>query len=155
VRGPNVMQGYFEDPEATAETIDREGWLHTGDVGLLDENGNLRILDRIKDVVIVGGFNAYPAEIENTLLAHPAILEVAIIGMPDERMGEVCAAAVVPKPGQTLTLDELAAWSRERLANYKVPRHLLLLDALPRTALGKSQKFMLREQFRALSGGVR
>ncbi len=152
VRGPNVMQGYFEDPAATAEAIDGEGWLHTGDVGQIDAQGNLRILDRIKDVVIVGGFNAYPAEIENTLMAHPAIAEIAIVAVPDARQGEVCGAVVVLKPGQHLTLEDLTAWSRERLANYKVPRHLLLLESLPRTPLGKPQKFLLRERMRAALG---
>lgn len=148
VRGPNVMQGYFEDPEGTAATIDPEGWLHTGDVGQIDADGNLRVLDRLKDVVIVGGFNAYPAEIENMLTAHPAVAEVAIVAVPDARLGEVCGAAIVPRAGATITLEELATWCRDRMANYKVPRHLLLLDVLPRTALGKPQKFLLREQMR-------
>ena len=151
VRGPNVMQGYFEDPAATAETIDAEGWLHTGDVGQFDGAGNLRILDRIKDVVIVGGFNAYPAEIENALRPHPAVADVAVFGTRDSRLGEVCVAAVVLQPGATLTLPELTAWARERVANYKVPRHLLLLDALPRNALGKILKFVLRAQFESLA----
>jgi acyl-CoA synthetase (AMP-forming)/AMP-acid ligase II len=149
VRGPNVMQGYFEDPVATAETIDAEGWLHTGDVGQIDANGNLRILDRIKDVVIVGGFNAYPAEIENTLMAHPAIAEIAIVAVPNARQGEVCGAAIVLREGRSLTLEELTDWCRERMANYKVPRHLIVVDSLPRTALGKPQKFLLRQQMRA------
>ncbi|WP_313809594.1 AMP-binding protein [Sphingobium sp.] len=146
VRGPNVMQGYFEEPEQTAATVDADGWLHTGDVGCIGEDGNLRILDRLKDVVIVGGFNAYPAEIENILRKHPAIADVCIIAWPDERMGEVCAACVIPQPGETLTLAELTAWCREQMANYKVPRHLFLLDEFPRTPLGKIQKFMLRDQ---------
>ena len=146
VRGPNVMQGYFEDPAATAEAIDIEGWLHTGDVGLIDEAGRLRILDRLKDVVIVGGFNAYPAEIENVLASHPAIAEVSIIAVPDERLGEVCGACVVLRLGAALSLAELTAWSRERLANFKVPRHLFLRDSLPRTPLGKIQKFLLKQQ---------
>jgi HIP---CoA ligase len=149
VRGPNVMQGYFEDPRATAEAIDAHGWLHTGDVGQIDAHGNLRILDRIKDVVIVGGFNAYPAEIESALIAHPAIAEVAVVAVPNARQGEVCGAAIVLRPGQELTLEDLTQWCRERLANYKVPRHLLVLASLPRTALGKPQKFLLREQIRA------
>ena len=148
VRGPNVMQGYFEDPEQTAATIDPDGWLHTGDVAALDPSGRLRILDRLKDVVIVGGFNAYPVEIEIALGAHPAIAEVAVIGVPDERLGEVCAACVVLKPGETLTLAELAEWSRERMANYKVPRRLVVMDEFPRTPLGKVQKFALRERVR-------
>ena len=145
VRGVNVMKGYFENPGATAETIDPDGWLHTGDVATIDADGYVRIVDRLKDIVIVGGFNAYPTEIENALRAHPAIAEVAIVSVPDARLGEVCAACVVLAPGATLTTTDLTAWSRERLANYKVPRHLLVLDALPRTALGKPQKFLMRE----------
>ena len=148
VRGPNVMQGYFEDPVATAETIDPDGWLHTGDVGQFDADGNLLVLDRIKDVVIVGGFNAYPAEIEAMLSAHPAIAEIAIVAVPDSRQGEVCGAAIVLRAGHTLSLNELVAWSRERMANYKVPRHLVVLEDIPRTALGKAQKFLLRDYFK-------
>ncbi|WP_051749761.1 AMP-binding protein [Sphingobium chlorophenolicum] len=153
IRGPVVMQGYFEEPEQTAATIDADGWLHSGDVGCIGEDGTLRILDRLKDVVIVGGFNAYPAEIENILRKHPAIADVCIIGWPDERMGEVCAACVIPKDGATLTLAELTGWSREQMANYKVPRHLFLVDDFPRTPLGKIQKFLLRDQLRARSDG--
>ena len=145
VRGPNVMQGYFEDEAATAEAIDADGWLHTGDVGSIGADSTLRIHDRLKDIVIVGGFNAYPAEIEHALAAHPAIAEVAIIAVPDDRMGEVCGACVVLRSGATLTLAELTAWARERLANFKVPRHLHLCDAFPRTPLGKVQKFLLRQ----------
>lgn len=146
VRGPNVMRGYFEDPEQTAATIDAEGWLHTGDVACLNADGTVRILDRLKDVVIVGGFNAYPAEIEHVLRAHPAVADVCVIGWPDDRMGEVCAACVIPRPGAALSLAELTAWSRERMANYKVPRHLFLVEEFPRTPLGKIQKFVLRDQ---------
>ena len=115
VRGYNVMRGYFEDPDATAETIDADGWLHTGDVGVLDERGNLRITDRLKDMYVVGGFNAYPAEIEQVLARHPAVAEVAVIGVPDERLGEVGRAFVVPRPGaHGRRADELIAWCRER-----------------------------------------
>jgi acyl-CoA synthetase (AMP-forming)/AMP-acid ligase II len=146
VRGPSVMQGYFDDPDATAKAIDPEGWLRTGDVGILDENGRLRILDRLKDVVIVGGFNAYPAEIEIVLAAHPSIAESAIIAIPDDRLGEVCGACVVLRPGATLSNAELAAWARSRLANFKVPRHLFIFDRLPRTPLGKVQKFLLKTE---------
>jgi acyl-CoA synthetase (AMP-forming)/AMP-acid ligase II len=149
VRGPNVMQGYFEDPVQTAQTIDAQGWLHTGDVATMDADGRLRILDRMKDIVIVGGFNAYPVEIEIMLAQHPDIAEVAVIGLPDERMGEVTAACVILKPGASLTLEDLTAWSRERMANYKVPRHLFVLDEFPRTPLGKIQKFALRERVMA------
>lgn len=153
VRGPNVMQGYFEEPEQTAATIDAGGWLHTGDVGCIGADGTLRILDRLKDVVIVGGFNAYPAEIETILRQHPAIADICIIAWPDERMGEVCAACVIPKPGTSLTLAELTGWSREHMANYKVPRHLFLVSDFPRTPLGKVQKFLLREQVKQQAAG--
>ncbi|WP_084733128.1 AMP-binding protein [Sphingobium chungbukense] len=153
IRGPVVMQGYFEEPEQTAATIDADGWLHSGDVGCIGEDGTLRILDRLKDVVIVGGFNAYPAEIENILRKHPAIADVCIIGWPDDRMGEVCAACVILKEGAALTLADLTAWSREQMANYKVPRHLFLVDDFPRTPLGKIQKFLLRDQAKARSAG--
>jgi acyl-CoA synthetase (AMP-forming)/AMP-acid ligase II len=146
VRGPNVMQGYFEDPEATSAAIDQDGWLHTGDVATIDETGMLRILDRLKEVVIVGGFNVYPAEVENFMLGHPAIEEVAIIAVPDERMGEVCGACVVLREGQKLSLADLSAWARTRMANFKVPRHLFVRDSLPRTPLGKVQKFRLRKE---------
>jgi acyl-CoA synthetase (AMP-forming)/AMP-acid ligase II len=138
------MQGYFEDPEQTSATIDADGWLHTGDVAAIDEDGRLRILDRIKDIVIVGGFNAYPVEIELMLAEHPAIAEVAVIGLPDERMGEVTAACVVLQPGKSLSLEQLTAWGRETMANYKVPRHLFTVEEMPRTPIGKIQKFALR-----------
>ena len=140
------MQSYFEDAEATAAAIDKDGWLHTGDVATIDETGLLRILDRLKEVVIVGGFNVYPAEVENILRPHPAIAEVAIIAIPDERMGEVCGACVVLREGQRLTLADLSAWARPRMANFKMPRHLFVRDAFPRTPLGKIQKFRLREE---------
>lgn len=145
VRGPNLMQGYFQDPEQTAKTIDADGWLHTGDVAVMDENGRLRILDRLKDVVIVGGFNAYSLEIEIMLADHPSIAEVAVIGLPDERMGEVTAACVVLQPGTNLTLKELTGWAKERMANYKVPRYLFVKGTFPRTPMGKIQKFELRQ----------
>lgn len=145
VRGPNVMQGYFEDAEQTAATIDSAGWLHTGDVGCMGPDGTLRILDRLKDVVIVGGFNAYPAEIENTLRSHPAIADVSVIAWPDKRLGEVCAACVVLRPGTSLEQEELIGWCRDRMANYKVPRRLFLVEEFPRTPLGKVQKFLLRD----------
>jgi HIP---CoA ligase len=145
VRGYNVMRGYFEDPKATAQAIDREGWLHTGDVGVLDERGYLRITDRIKDVFIVGGFNCYPAEIERLLCEHPAVAQVAVIGVPDERLGEVGKAFVVLRPGSAAGAAELIAWARDNMANYKVPRYLEIVAALPMNASGKVQKFTLRE----------
>ncbi|MBX3286803.1 MAG: FadD3 family acyl-CoA ligase [Actinobacteria bacterium] len=144
VRGYNVMAGYFEDPDATAEAVDADGWLHTGDVGVMDERGYLRITDRKKDLFIVGGFNAYPAEIENLLLGHPRIAQVAVVGVPDERMGEVGAAFVVPATGTTPDPDEIVAWAREHMANFKVPRRVTVVDALPFNASGKVMKFELR-----------
>ena len=144
VRGYNVMRGYLDDPEATAAAVDAEGWLHTGDIGVMDAAGYLRITDRKKDMFIVGGFNAYPAEIETLMLAHPDVVEVAVVGVPDERLGEVGVAFVVRKGD----LDEaaLVAWCREEMANFKVPRRVVWTDALPRNALGKVTKFVLREQ---------
>jgi acyl-CoA synthetase (AMP-forming)/AMP-acid ligase II len=145
VRGYNVMRGYFEDARATAEAIDAHGWLHTGDVGVLDERGYLRITDRIKDVFIVGGFNCYPAEIEKLLSEHPAIAQVAVVGVPDERLGEVGRAFVVLRPGAQTSAEALLAWARENMANYKVPRQVQILAQLPVNAAGKVQKFALRE----------
>lgn len=146
VRGYNVMQGYYEDPVQTAEAIDTDGWLHTGDVGVLDERGYLRITDRKKDMFIVGGFNAYPAEIEQLMGAHPQIAQVAVVGVPDERLGEVGYAFVVPVAGMTPDPAELVAWAREQMANYKVPRRVEVVDALPLNASGKVLKFELRER---------
>ncbi len=144
VRGYTVMRGYDGDPEATAATIDADGFLHTGDVGVMDGQGNLRITDRIKDMFIVGGFNVYPAEIEQALARHPAVAQVSVVGVPEERLGEVGKAFVVLKSGASLTLDELTAWAREKMANYKVPRQLAVVDALPMNASGKVLKYRLR-----------
>ncbi|OAH15236.1 FadD3 family acyl-CoA ligase [Streptomyces jeddahensis] len=144
VRGFNVMQGYFEDPAATAEVLTPDGWLHTGDVGVLDAAGNLRITDRIKDMFIVGGFNAYPAEIEQLLGLHPDVADVAVIGVPDARLGEVGKAYVVRRPGAVVTADDLIAWSRREMANYKVPRSVEFVGELPRNASGKVVKGELR-----------
>jgi acyl-CoA synthetase (AMP-forming)/AMP-acid ligase II len=144
VRGYNLMKGYLDDPEATAEAIDSKGWLRTGDVGVMDEHGNLRITDRIKDMFIVGGFNAYPAEIEGIILEHPDVAQVAVVGVPDERLGEVGAAFVVPRTESTIDPDELLAWCREHMANYKAPRTVILVDELPLNAGGKVLKYELR-----------
>lgn len=144
IRGYNVMRGYFEDPEATAEAVDADGWLHTGDVGVLDAQGNLRITDRIKDMFIVGGFNAYPAEIESTLAAHPAVSEAAVIGVPDPRLGEVGKAYIRLRPGASATPEDITAYCRREMANYKVPRHIEFVPALPRNAMGKVLKYELR-----------
>jgi acyl-CoA synthetase (AMP-forming)/AMP-acid ligase II len=146
LRGPSVMAEYLDDPESTRAALSPDGWLRTGDLGVLDERGNLRIVGRIKDLFIVGGFNAYPAEIENALLRHPAVQQVAVIGIPDERLGEVGMAFVVPTPEAdraTLAADVLA-WAKDQMANYKVPRRIELLDALPTNATGKVVKDELR-----------
>ncbi|ARF55830.1 FadD3 family acyl-CoA ligase [Streptomyces gilvosporeus] len=145
VRGYTVMSGYFEDPAGTARAVTPEGWLRTGDVGILDADGNLRITDRIKDMFIVGGFNAYPAEIEQLLGRHPDIAEIAVIGIPDPRLGEVGKAYAVRRPGSSLTADDLIAWSRREMANYKVPRDVEFVTELPRNASGKVVKRRLRE----------
>jgi acyl-CoA synthetase (AMP-forming)/AMP-acid ligase II len=144
VRGYTVMQGYLDDPAETDETIDADGWLHTGDIGVMDERGYLSITDRLKDMFIVGGFNAYPAEIENLLLGHEGIAQVAVVGVPDERQGEVGVAFVVARTGVTLDADELVVWGRSRMANYKAPRRFVVVDALPLNATGKVLKFELR-----------
>lgn len=146
VRGYNVMQGYFEDPEATAKAIDADGWLHTGDVGWLDEDGYLTITDRIKDVITVGGFNVYPAEIERVLLEHDAVGQVAVIGIDDERFQQVAKAFVVLRRGGVASAEELIAHCKERLANFKVPREIEIIDQLPQTASGKIQKFLLTKE---------
>ncbi|TNF35935.1 MAG: fatty acid--CoA ligase, partial [Gammaproteobacteria bacterium] len=149
VRGYNVMQGYFDNPQATAEAIDSDGWLHTGDIGVMDERGYLRITDRLKDMFIVGGFNCYPAEIEGALLTMDGVAQVAVIGVPDERMGEVAKAYIVPAPGAQLDAAAVIAWSRANMANYKVPRYVQFLDAMPLNASGKVLKTRLREMHSA------
>lgn len=142
VRGYSVMKGYLDEPAATAQAIDDDGWLHTGDLGNLDEAGRLRIVGRKKDMFIVGGFNAYPAEIEGFLLEHPAVSQVAVIGVPDERLGQVGKAFVVAK--SAVSADELITWCRDRMAGFKVPRSVQFLDELPLNATGKVVKDQLR-----------
>ncbi|HMF04234.1 MAG TPA: FadD3 family acyl-CoA ligase [Acidimicrobiia bacterium] len=144
VRGDTVMRAYLDDPDATAAAIDDDGWLHTGDLGTFDADGYLRIVGRIKDMFIVGGFNAYPAEIENLLLRHPRIAQAAVIGVPDARLGEVAKAFVVLEPGPPLEPVELIEWARGEMANFKVPRTVEFLDALPVNATGKVVKDELR-----------
>ncbi|MEU1183498.1 FadD3 family acyl-CoA ligase [Streptomyces sp. NPDC005820] len=144
VRGFNVMRGYYEDEAATREVLTPDGWLRTGDVGVLDPAGNLRITDRLKDMFIVGGFNAYPAEIEQLLGLHQDVTDVAVIGVPDPRLGEVGKAYVVRRPGAHLTADDLIAWARREMANYKVPRSVEFVGELPRNASGKVVKGELR-----------
>jgi acyl-CoA synthetase (AMP-forming)/AMP-acid ligase II len=153
IRGYNVMQGYLDAPEETAARIDPAGWLHTGDIGRLDEQGNLAVVDRKGDMFIVGGFNAYPAEIEALLADNPTVGEVAVIGVPDERLGEVGAAFVVAAANSTPEPEDLISWARERLANFKVPRVVWVVEALPRNATGKVLKGDLRKLADGLSGG--
>jgi acyl-CoA synthetase (AMP-forming)/AMP-acid ligase II len=148
VRGYHVMRGYFEEPEETAATIDPDGWLHTGDIAVMNDRGYVRITDRKKDMFIVGGFNAYPAEIENLLLGDDRLAQAAVVGVPDERLGEVGVAFVVPRPGVSVAPDEVIAWAREHMANYKVPRAVEIVDALPLNASGKVLKYELRARTR-------
>jgi acyl-CoA synthetase (AMP-forming)/AMP-acid ligase II len=145
LRGPNVMLGYLDDPQATAAAIDAEGWLHTGDIGTVDDAGNLRITDRLKDMYICGGFNVYPAEVEQALARLEGVADVAVIGVPDERLGEVGRAFVVRRPGSEIDEATVIAYSREHLANFKAPRSVVFTDALPRNAGGKVLKTSLRE----------
>ncbi len=153
IRGYNVMAGYLDNPEATAAAIDKDGWLHTGDIGHLDEAGYLSITDRLKDMYISGGFNCYPAEIENRLLAHPQIVSCAIIGVPDDRLGEVGALFYANQQGE-IDHQQLYQWCRDNLANYKVPRSFHYCSSLPLTASGKVHKPSLREiwQTQAMHG---
>jgi len=144
LRGPMVMLGYLDDAEATAAAIDAEGWLHTGDIGVVDDRGYLRITDRLKDMYISGGFNVYPAEVEQTLARLDGVVESAVVGVPDERLGEVGHAFVVRREGATLTADDVIAFARERMANFKAPRQVTFVDALPRNLAGKVLKTELR-----------
>ncbi len=146
LRGGSVMAHYLDDPGATAEALTPDGWLRTGDLGVLDDGGRLRIVGRAQEMFIVGGFNAYPAEIENTLLRHPDIQQAAVIGVPDERLGEVGMAFVVTRPGTATTGPDIIRWSRDQMANYKVPRVVEILRELPLNATGKVVKDALRER---------
>lgn len=144
VRGEGVMLGYLDDPIATALAIDRDGWLHTGDVGMLDADGYLTITDRKKDMFISGGFNVYPAEVEKQIAAHPSVAQVAVVGVPDERLGEVGRAFVVLNPGSREEMGTIANWARTEMANYKVPREFVSVASLPVNASGKVMKNVLR-----------
>ncbi len=144
VRGFNVMKEYFADPVATAQAIDEEGWLRTGDIGYVGEDGNIRITDRKKDMFICGGFNVYPAEVEGIMLHHPSVAQVAVVGIPDQRLGEVGHAVVVPRTGAEWDSEAFLGWCREAMANYKVPRSVRTVDALPLNPSGKVMKFRLR-----------
>ena len=146
VRGYNVMSGYWDEPEETRKTITSDGYLHTGDIGLLDERGYIRITDRKKDMVIVGGFNVYPAEVEQVLARHEGVAQAAVVGVFDARLGEVCKAFVVAREGYDKASEELLDFCRLRLANFKVPRQVEWVDQLPMNASGKVQKYKLRER---------
>ena len=146
LRGPNIMKGYWNRPDATAEAIDSQGWFHSGDIGYLDEDGFLFICDRLKDMVISGGENVYPAEVEGVLYKHEAIAEVAVIGLADEKWGEAVTAVVALNAGASLTLEDLRAFAEPHLAKYKLPLRLHEVEALPRNPAGKVLKFVLKEQ---------
>ena len=145
IKGPNIMKGYWNRPEATANAIDEMGWFHSGDVGYIDEEGYLYICDRLKDMVITGGENVYPAEVESVLFEHPAITEVAVIGLPDEKWGEAVTAVAAVTGGSDLTLEGLRDFAVAKLARYKLPSRLHIVEALPRNPAGKVLKFELRE----------
>jgi len=146
VCGYNVMKGYFEDETQTRAAIDGEGWLHTGDIGVMNDRGYIRITDRKKDMYIMGGFNCYPAEIERLMLLHEDFVQVAVIGVPDSRMGEVGMAFIVARPESHWAEDSVVDWCRDHMANYKVPRYVHMVTSLPMNATGKVQKFILRER---------
>ena len=145
MRGPQVMKGYWNNPKATAESITPEGWFKTGDAGYRDEDGYIYIHDRVKDMIITGGENVYPAEVESAIYGHPDVLEVAVIGVPDAKWGEAVKAVCVPKPGAQIDVESVMAWARERIAGFKVPRSVDVIEALPRNASGK----ILRKDLRA------
>jgi acyl-CoA synthetase (AMP-forming)/AMP-acid ligase II len=148
LRGPNVMLGYLGDPELTAAAIDPDGWLHTGDIGRVDGRGYLTITDRLKDMYICGGFNVYPAEVEQVLARLAGVAESVVIGVPDERLGEVGKAYVIPRPGHELSAADVLSFCRTRLANYKTPREVEFREELPRNATGKPLKHVLRQEAR-------
>ena len=152
MRGPNVMLGYWHRPEETAAAIDPDGWLHSGDAGYLDADGYLFVVDRIKDMIISGGLNVYAAEVERVLALQPEVADVAVIGLPDERYGEIVTALVVAEPGTHPSLDGLRAAARQSLAGYKLPRRLELVDELPRNATGKVVKQRIRKELNSRSG---
>src|SRR4030095_14758462 len=143
VKGPTMMMGYYKKPEATADKL-REGWLHTGDMGVKDSEGYLKITGRLTDMIIVGGFNHYAAEMENFFLRHPKVLDVSIVGVPDPIMGEAVMAFVIPKAGESLTAEEIAAFARGKIADFKGPKYVEIVEIFPLTESGKVQKFKQR-----------
>ena len=156
IRGPQIMLGYWNRPDATAETI-RNGWLHTGDVAIMDDDGYFRIVDRMKELILVSGFNVYPTEIEDVIFRHPKVLKVSVVGIPDEVTGERVKAFVVPKPGETVTAEELDAFCRDPksgLSGYRVPKEWEFREALPETLIGKVLRRVLLEEERAKQAGT-
>ena len=153
--GPSVTIGYYNNPEANAKSFSPDGWFATGDIGVLDANGYLKIVDRKKELIIRGGANIYPREIEEVLYQHPKVREAAAIGIPDPRLGERVCAAIVLKPGETLSFAELTEFLKDKIATYKLPEFLELLDALPRTPTGKAQKGPLRDLLERMRGAVK
>jgi long-chain acyl-CoA synthetase len=151
VRAPQVFAGYWEDPEATATTI-VDGWLRTGDLGRLDAEGYLSVVDRKKDIIVSGGENVASREVEDVLHHHPGVLEVAVVGVPDDHWGEVVCAAVVARPGAIIDAEQVIDVSRAHLASYKKPRHVVFVDSLPRNTSGKVMKHVLREQVAEMLG---
>ncbi len=145
-RGYSVMSGYWNDPERTDEAIDAGGWMHTGDLATMDEEGYVNIVGRIKDMVIRGGENVYPREIEEFLYSHPDIADVQVIGVPDERYGEELMAWVIPRAGSSVDTEQVREFCRGKIAHYKIPRYVKVVDAFPMTVTGKVQKFKMREQ---------
>jgi len=151
-RGPQVMKGYWNRPDETAKTL-RNGWLYTGDIAKMDQNGYFQIVDRKKDMIIVGGFNVYPRDVEEVLYQHPKILEAVVAGIPDPKSGERVKAYVVLKPGQTATVDEIMAYCKENLTGYKRPHEIEFRDSLPKTTVGKILRRQLVEEEKQKMGG--
>jgi len=146
LKGPVTMDGYWKRPEATAETIESDGWLHTGDLAYMDEEGFIFVVDRLKDMIITGGYNIYPAELESVLCEHPAVAMAAVVGTPDDVKGELATAYVVAKNGTSVTAEEILGFCRQRLAAYKVPRSVQFVDDLPKTGSGKILRRVLRDR---------
>jgi len=145
-RGYLVMKGYDAEPEATARAIDRDGWLHTGDLAVMRDDGNFRITGRARDMIIRGGENIYPREVEEFLYTHPKVSDVQVVGLPDVKLGETVAAWVRLKPGEQMTAEELREWCKGKVAHFKIPQHVRFVDQFPMTVTGKIQKFRIREE---------
>jgi fatty-acyl-CoA synthase len=144
-RGYSVMRGYWNNEEATRQAVDEARWMHTGDLATIDEQGYVNIVGRIKDMIIRGGENIYPREVEEFLFTHPDVADVQVIGVPSEKYGEELMAWVKPREGAAITGEELAAWCKGKIASFKIPRHWKLVDSFPMTVTGKVQKFKMRE----------